>query len=163
MGAEHDGDALMREVDVLRQVVYPAIIGLIGFLLPAEDPDDPEIISPPIIVTEWLARGSLDDFMSDPIEYAKLTPKVKAKIAIGIVLGMRYMHVSGVMHRDLKPGNILLDERFEVRIGDLGSARFTDLQATMTGTVRTPSYMAPEILDADYGLSVDVYSFAMRL
>jgi serine/threonine protein kinase len=78
---------------------------------------------------------------------------------------MKYMHACGICHRDLKPGNILMDDRFEIRVADLGSARCTDLKQSLTLGIGTPVYMAPEIAgserEADYNEKVDVFSFAI--
>jgi serine/threonine protein kinase len=163
MKNEAGRDAFIREVDLLRQILHPAIVGIIGIIMPQMIPGRPDDETPPIIVTEWLARGSLEDSLSNSARWARLTPTMKAKIAVGIALGMRYMHSCGVMHRDLKPANILLDWQYEVRIADLGSARAVDLLSTLTQSIGTPIYMAPEIMDGDYDQSSDVYSYAIML
>jgi serine/threonine protein kinase len=156
-------DAFIKEVDLLRQIIHPAIVGIIGIIMPQMIPGRPGEETPPVIVTEWLARGSLEDSLSNAGRWGRMTPTMKAKIAVGIALGMRYMHSCGVMHRDLKPANILLDWQYEVRIGDLGSARAVDLLATLTQSIGTPIYMAPEIMDGDYNQTSDVYSYAIML
>jgi serine/threonine protein kinase len=76
---------------------------------------------------------------------------------------MRYFHMTGGMHRDLKPANILLDDKNEIRVADFGSARFSNVQATLTSAVGTPWYMAPEVGEGDYDQSVDLFSFAIIL
>jgi serine/threonine protein kinase len=87
------------------------------------------------------------------------------KIVLGIVLGMRYIHKCHVLHRDIKPQNILLTKDYEAKIGDLGSARLMDMQTSMTTTGFTASYMAPDFNaeGGDYGPAVDVFSFGIML
>jgi serine/threonine protein kinase len=87
-----------------------------------------------------------------------------AIIVTGIVAGMRFIHACGFMHRDLKPGNILLDADGRPKIADLGSSRLVEMGVTPTSTVGSPLYMAPEIYEERaYDKLVDVYSFALIL
>jgi serine/threonine protein kinase len=58
---------------------------------------------------------------------------------------MTVIRSRGVIHRDLKPVNILLDERGHLKIGDLGSSRFCDLRQSMKSGVGTPLYIGPEM------------------
>ena len=60
---------------------------------------------------------------------------------------MHYAHEHGILHRDIKPGNILLDEQGEPHLTDFGLARLVEAESTLTRTLEvmgTPSYMAPE-------------------
>jgi serine/threonine protein kinase len=75
---------------------------------------------------------------------------------------MQFIHSRGVIQRDLKLANSLLDERRRPKIGDLRSSRFCDSRFAMTSRVATPPYMAPETHeDADYTAAADVYSFSL--
>jgi serine/threonine protein kinase len=68
------------------------------------------------------------------------------------------------VHRDLKPEDILIDERGFAQIGDLGSSRLFDLGLTLTTHVRTPLYMAPETYDeSDYTPAGGIDSFGLIL
>ena len=72
--------------------------------------------------------------------------KRRYEIARDIAQAYAYLHQSGIVHRDLKSLNILVDDQLNIKICDFGLARFTaDLN---TGTMQfsgTPSYMAPEL------------------
>jgi serine/threonine protein kinase len=88
---------------------------------------------------------------------------------------MAYLHSNDLIHRDLKPGNLLVSPRWVVKIADFGTSRLLDLSSRtrlgtmsaqrvtatsyeMTTNIGTEIYAAPELLrQAPYGLSVDVY------
>jgi hypothetical protein len=143
-----------REQEILSQLVHPVLLGLIGVVLPVDGVG--------YLVTEYMPNGSLDALIKDRARYEAMSSTAKAKIAVGIAIGMRSMHAAGVLHRDLKPSNILLDENNEPRIGDWRTARIVGLDVTMTGGVGTSHlYSAPEIAEQHYDEKVDVFSYAM--
>jgi serine/threonine protein kinase len=80
---------------------------------------------------------------------------------------LSYVHGRGVLHRDVKPGNILLDSRGRARLADFGIARLVDEEShhTRTGqTIGTAAYLAPEqVLGEDLTSAVDVYSLGLVL
>jgi serine/threonine protein kinase len=92
----------------------------------------------------------------------RLDDSGKAIIVVGMVLGMKFIHSRGVIHRDLKLANILIDDRGHPKIGDLGSSRFCDLKLTLTSGVGTPLFLAPEMYEnAEYTRAADVHSFSL--
>lgn len=82
---------------------------------------------------------------------------------------MKYIHKEGILHRNLKPENILLDSNYYPIISDfLLSQKFSQpltksIQIPLQKAVGTPLYMAPELTleDEFYGIGVDVFAFAM--
>ena len=105
------------------------------------------------------------------IQLHELTNEDKNRIVVEIVLGMRYIHSNKLMHRDLKPDNILLSQNKHVRISDFGLAKEEDLTISQSKGVGTLRFMAPELFEVDednerirkYNNKVDVYSFGIIL
>lgn len=76
-----------------------------------------------------------------------------------IAQGVKYLHDQAVVHRDLKPQNVLMNADGRVKIADYGLARMYSLQAALTTVVVTLWYRSPELLlQCDYGFGVDVWS-----
>ncbi|XP_064215585.1 dual serine/threonine and tyrosine protein kinase isoform X1 [Tribolium castaneum] len=84
---------------------------------------------------------------------------VRLRIAIDVVEGIRYLHSQGLVHRDIKLKNVLLDGEDRAKLTDFG---FCIPEAMMSGSVvGTPVHMAPELLSGRYDSSVDVYAFGI--
>jgi len=116
------------------------------------------------IITPFMHNGSLHDYLFGE-KKGELSNLQLNKIAICIASGMRHIHSMEIIHRDLKAGNILIDEGFLPKICDFGIARFDEGEsAGMTRGIGTPVYMAPELaLSNDYTTKIDVYAFAMLM
>ena len=112
------------------------------------------------IVMEWAEHGSLDMWIGK-IDREKLT-----NIALGIVSGLMYVHSQNVIHRDIKPQNILLfgpKDDMIPKIADFGVSRIIEQTTTLTA-VGTTIYMAPEIIQyLPYSFKADIFSLAKML
>jgi len=115
------------------------------------------------IVMSYMPGGSLKERIKNEAPFSK---EAALSIIEQIGIGLEYSHKRHVIHRDLKPGNILFDEEGNARISDLGFAKLlhSDASTPMSvsgGIVGTPSYMAPEIwLGYEVSPATDIYSLA---
>lgn len=83
----------------------------------------------------------------------------RLQVSIDVVEGLRFLHSQGLIHRDVKLKNVLLDSANRGKISDLG---FCKPEAMMSGSiVGTPIHMAPELVTGHYDSSVDVYAFGI--
>lgn len=87
------------------------------------------------------------------------------KILLEVTIALDYAHKLGVIHRDVKPSNILLAKQGPIKLTDFGAARLVDVDKQLTRTgdlVGTPHYMAPEVLRGNKpDLRVDIYSLGI--
>ena len=92
---------------------------------------------------KFVEGGQLDEVVRRKPTSVRQAAELIAKVARTV----HYAHEHGILHRDIKPGNILLDKNGEPHLTDFGLARLLDTQSSVTRTIDvlgTPSYMAPE-------------------
>lgn len=143
-----------REIRTMSYGNHPFFVKFIGF----------SSTSCLTLISEYMPNGSLFRFLRSEHRRKRLTGTHRTLIAMGIAHAMNYLHSLGIIHRDLKSMNILLDSKYFPRLCDFGIARFLDPTQVMTTHIGTPHWMAPEILNGNrYGKEVDVYSFAMLM
>src|SRR6202046_5569063 len=99
----------------------------------------------PYIVMEFVDGRTLRDLLRDD---RRLLPERVAEIMDGVLRALDYSHRNGIVHRDIKPGNVMLTRAGEVKVMDFGIAGgVSDAQATMTQTAQvigTAQYLSPE-------------------
>jgi serine/threonine-protein kinase len=78
-----------------------------------------------------------------------------------ICTGVDHAHHQGVLHRDLRPGNVLLTEKGEVKITDFGTSRFLEVSARASTIIGSPPYMAPEQFQGRAVFASDIYSIGV--
>ena len=92
---------------------------------------------------QFIEGGQLDEV----VRRTPMSIRQAAEFIAKVARTVHYAHEHGILHRDIKPGNILLDKNGEPHLTDFGLARLLDTQSSVTRTIDvlgTPSYMAPE-------------------
>ena len=156
--AESDTDEAkrraMREGRIAARLQHPHAIAVYDV---AEDDGQPWL------VMEYLPSKSLSTALS---ERGTLPPRDVASIGSQVASALAAAHNAGIVHRDIKPGNILLGNDGTVKITDFGISRATgDVTVTATGMLAgTPAYLAPEVAKGyDPGPPSDVFSLGSTL
>jgi serine/threonine protein kinase len=129
-----------QEARIAAKLLHPNIVI-------THDAATDETTSVPFIAMELVPGGSL----SDRLERAGRLPwEESCLLVVLLARALDYAHRAGVVHRDVKPANVLLTADGVPKIADFGIAKITDAHLTQTGAVvGTPYYMSPEQLEAD--------------
>ena len=158
-----NGQDFINEVATIGRIHHQNVVQLIGYY--AEG-------SKRALVYEFMPNGSLDKFIFSSEGNTHLTYDTIYNIAMGVAHGITYLHHGcemQILHFDIKPHNILLDEKFTPKVSDFGLAKLYPIDksvVTMTAARGTIGYMAPELFYTNIGKisdKSDVYSFGMLL
>ncbi|MGW4483779.1 serine/threonine-protein kinase [Amycolatopsis sp. NPDC004368] len=156
---EHDAEdarqRTMREGRIAARLHHPNAISVFDVVT-----DDN---GQPCLIMEYLNSTSLAQVLQ---ERGTLPPLEVARIGAQIAAALREAHAVGIVHRDIKPGNILLAGNGTVKITDFGISRAKDdVTVTKTGMIAgTPAYLAPEVaIGGDPGPESDVFSLGSTL
>ncbi|KAL1345081.1 inactive protein kinase SELMODRAFT_444075 [Arachis duranensis] len=159
--ASSQGDVeFCSEVEVLSCAQHRNVVMLIGFCIENKRR---------LLVYEYICNGSLDTHLygkkQEPLEWS-----ARQRIAVGAARGLRYLHeecrVGCIIHRDMRPNNILITHDFEPLVGDFGLARWQQHRDTgvETRVIGTFGYLAPEYAQSgQITEKADVYSFGVVL
>lgn len=149
-----DRDRFAAEAEVLAELRHPGIVALLDAGL------DDEL---PWLALELVEGRTLREIMAD----GPPAPDLAADLGAQVAEALAAAHECGIIHRDVKPANVLVDADGRARIADFGIARLADATSglTLTGqTIGTAAYLAPEqVGGADVGTAVDVYALGLVL
>ena len=148
------------EVEIIGSIHHCHLVQLRGFC--AEGPHR-------LLVYEYMINGSLDKHLFYGVKSNVLDWNTRIKIALGTARGLAYLHEDcrdKVIHCDIKPENILLDDNFNAKLSDFGLAKLMNKEQSQVFTTMrgTRGYLAPEwIMNLPISEKSDVYSFGMVL
>ncbi|MED6194693.1 hypothetical protein PIB30_030882 [Stylosanthes scabra] len=158
-----NGQDFISEVATIGRIHHANVVRLIGFCVEG---------SKRALVYEFMPNGSLDKYIFSEENSVSLTYQKMFEISVGVARGMAYLHEGcdmQILHFDIKPHNILLDENFIPKVSDFGLAKLYPLDnsiVSLTAARGTIGYMAPELFYQNIGAvsyKADVYSFGMLL
>ncbi|WVZ99515.1 hypothetical protein U9M48_044795 [Paspalum notatum var. saurae] len=163
--SKDDGQEFMNEVASIMRTSHVNIVSLLGYCLQG---------SKRALIYEYMPNGSLERFATgqnsegeNSISWEKLFD-----ITVGVARGLEYLHrgcSTRIVHFDIKPHNILLDEDFCPKISDFGLAKLCmkkESIISIEGARGTIGYIAPEVFSQQFGQvssKSDVYSFGMMI
>ncbi|KAB1205595.1 hypothetical protein CJ030_MR7G017772 [Morella rubra] len=160
------GEEFINEVASIGRTSHVNIVTLMGFCFEG---------SKRALIYEFMPNGSLDKFIYKKnlqMDDQRLEWEMLYKIAVGIARGLEYLHRgcnTRILHFDIKPHNILLDENFCPKISDFGLAKICPREKSiisMLGARGTVGYIAPEVFCRNFGgvsHKSDVYSYGMMV
>ncbi|KAI5058825.1 hypothetical protein GOP47_0026995 [Adiantum capillus-veneris] len=168
----HGQKEFCAEVDIISRVRHANLVCMKGFCVEGAER---------LLVYEYMPRGSLERWifheemqvsslshdLASPSGFLVLNWDIRYRIAVETARGLAYLHEEceeAILHLDVKPQNILLDERFHAKVSDFGLSRSMDrAQSRLVTTVRgTPGYLAPEwFSEGGIGVKTDVYGYGM--
>lgn len=163
--SKSNGEDFINEVSSISRTSHVNVVSLLGFCYKPKG----------VLIYEYMSNGSLDKLIYNQGSSStnfQLEWKMLYEIAIGIARGLEYLHQGcnmRILHFDIKPHNILLDENFCAKISDFGLAKLSKRDqstVSMNGTRGTRGYIAPEVGSNHFGrvsFKSDVYSYGMMV
>ena len=140
-----------READTLSKIAHPNIVQIYEYGV-----SDYEEI--PYIIMEYLPGGTLDAHLRRNM----VNIDEGITIIVQLLSALKEVHGHGLLHRDIKPQNVLFSERHEIKLSDFGLVRITDSALTMSHVVLgTPGYMSPESFEGSRKIDERAEIFSM--
>ncbi|EXC31505.1 putative receptor-like protein kinase [Morus notabilis] len=161
--SKSNGEDFINEVATIGRIHHVNVVRLIGFCVEG---------SKRALVYDYMPKGSLDKHIFSDEGTNALSCKKMFEISLGVARGIEYLHRGcemQILHFDIKPHNILLDENFVPKVSDFGLARLCPLDnnvVSLSAARGTLGYIAPELFYKNIGgvsYKADVYSFGMLL
>jgi hypothetical protein len=162
----HEGLRAFQEfMKPLTELSHPHVMPIVGIIPPTKT-------TGPIILTPYSPFGSLDDVLNqvrlnDPPRI--WNDATKLRMIVSLISGLAYLHNNGIIHHELKPRDLIVDQDGSIRICGYATSLLEEHRFTRATQVGGPSYLAPEIYNEQSGSSrfrdpkTDVYSFGLIL
>jgi serine/threonine protein kinase len=152
---EHIIKRFEREVKTLAKLTHPNIVHIHDFGRFQEKP---------YLIMEYLPGGTLEDYLGRQIPYPKAS-----QLLLPIAEALHYAHRQNILHRDVKPANILFNAENHPFLTDFGIAKILSTDSTLPSTnltqsgmgIGTPEYMAPEQWHGQFSQQSDIYSLGI--
>lgn len=139
------------EARTLARLVHPNVMRIFDVV---------EAVGHPYLVAEYLPGGSLEEVA----RRGRVLPVQAVRLATSVCRALEVAHAAGIVHRDVKPANILLDAEGEAKLGDFGIVLLKDrLGRSSTDVVGTPAYMPIEQLEGQVDARSDLYALGATL
>ena len=159
MNGHNEGDlSVLREVAAMKRLKHPNVVVLHEVI---NNPKGREFY----LVQEYMSAGSVvpEEERVDPLSIT-----LAKRYFRDMLCGLEYLHFQGVIHRDIKPGNILVSEEGRCKIADFGTAAITPQDDdTLSDVQGTPAYWPPELFDPElksyHGKAVDIWALGATL
>ncbi|AIT89536.1 Stk1 family PASTA domain-containing Ser/Thr kinase [Corynebacterium ulcerans] len=142
-----------REARSMAQLSHPCLVGVYDF-----SSDGDQIF----LIMELITGGTLRELLA---ERGPMPPHAAAAVMHSVLTGLSVAHNAGMVHRDIKPDNVLINSDHQVKLADFGLVRAASAsQATSANIIGTVSYLSPEQVSGDdIGPASDVYSAGILL
>ena len=151
-----EGDNLKkigREIKIMRHLTHPSIIRLYQVM---------ETDSMIYIVTEYASKGDIFDYL---VNNGKMSEPEARHVFVQILSAVKYCHSQGVVHRDLKAENLLLDADANIKLADFGFSNYYEENSLLSTWCGSPPYAAPELFEGKQyvGPKADIWSLGVVL
>ena len=151
--SESAKNKILYETNLMRGLYHPSVTKILETF---------ECEKYMLIIMEYISGGNLQNFVKKRRKLCEKTAKILFR---QIIQGIRYIHSRGIVHRDIKLENILLDLNNIIKICDFGVGKLIKPNTILKDQCGTPVYMAPEILKGNgyKGFPVDIWSAGVAL